>query len=282
MHAEAKHKGGKTVVEEEIWSCKECDYQANDIEMFNNHCIETGHSECKYDLKCKKCKEVFDSDDELIEHRRKEHPSSKVCWDFPECPRKEKCLYAHKEHNIEATIQVEQENTEETQKQEKCYLCNKTFNSKRELSNHIKVEHKTYQPCRNFPNNSCAYQDDCRFNHVVLEEGTHICFKCGKTEASKTALMKHVKETHGSIPCFKFKSGNCRFNESSCMFSHASVVPCVPQPNAPPARAEFQQDFPQAWQAKPPDQQQLITKVVMEVMNVMMPQIIELVIQKMN
>ena len=280
VHIEAKHRA-KVVVEEEIWSCKECDYQANNIETFNNHCIETGHSECKYDLKCKKCKEVFNSEDELIEHRRKEHPSSKVCRDFPNCPRKEKCLHIHKEQNIEVISSVEQETTEETQKQEKCYLCNKTLKSKRELSNHIKVEHKTYQPCRNFVNNSCTYNDDCRFNHVILEEGTQICFKCGKIETSKTALMKHVKETHGSIPCTKFKNGICRFNESSCIFSHTNVVPCDPQQNAPPT-IESQQDFPQAWQVKPPDQQQLITKVVTEVMNQMMPQIIELVLQKLN
>ena len=43
-----------------------------------------------------------------------------------------------------------------------------------------------------------------------------------------------------------------------------------------------EQDFPQAWQAKPPDNTDLVTKVVMSVMKEMMPLIIDQVKQSLS
>ena len=50
-------------------------------------------------------------------------------------------------------------------------------------------------------------------------------------------------------------------------------------PNAPSLPRRTEQDFPQAWQAKPPDNTDLVTKIVMRVMKEMIPVIIDQVKQ---
>ena len=278
VHVEAKHKTAEQT-QEEIWSCKQCDFQSSSNEAFNNHCIESGHSECKYDLKCKKCKEVFSSEDELVEHRRSKHPTTKKCNDYPNCPKKEKCLYIHTEPPTEA---VNNSETTPQTPQHNCYVCDNTFTTKPELNSHIKTKHRNYKPCRNFASGTCGFDTDCIYNHIILDENAQICYKCGSIETSKTLLHQHVKQNHGNIPCLRFRSGTCGYN-SSCMFSHEprASAPASAQ-SVPPSAPQLVQDFQQAWQPKPPDQTQVMTQIITEVMTEMIPQIIQKVNQRMQ
>ena len=97
--------------EESSWTCTGCDFQSNVMEDFAKHCIETGHENCHHDSKCKTCKQTFPTYDAVIEHRRVEHPSTKKCKDFRNCPKGDTCLYIHEEQNME----VETVNPETTQ-----------------------------------------------------------------------------------------------------------------------------------------------------------------------
>ena len=143
------------------------------------------------------------------------------------------------------------------------------FNDKRDLLVHIKDAHKSFKPCRDYPNGSCeSSSESCRYNHIVLGENDHICFKCGHTTTTKTLLMNHVKENHGDIPCTRFQKNECRFNSTSCMFSHrvvtqeteaseslATAVTSRPAPQ--------QQGFRQAVLGhKPPDHTQMKQKLL--------------------
>ena len=102
----------------------------------------------------------------------------------------------------------------------KCYQCDIDFESEKEVKSHIRNNHKTYKPCKNFAANQCQYADDeYSFNHVILQQDQHICFKCGNKYSSKTEMMNHVKEKHGDIICHRFLKNQCPHN-NRCLFSH--------------------------------------------------------------
>ena len=129
-----------------------------------------------------------------------------------------------------------------------CNNCNMTFTSRNDLNKHIVENHKSFKPCRNFANNTCEFDEDCRFNHIIPADNEHYCYKCETKETSKTLLMKHIKETHGGEPCKRFKEGRCSFG-SRCIFSHTSTpAPSVMRsstktgPEAPLTNSY--QDFP--------------------------------------
>ena len=53
-----------------------------------------------------------------------------------------------------------------------CDKCEKQFPNVLDLKTHIRSEHQTFRPCRNFAGKSaedtCTYGDKCNFNHVQL------------------------------------------------------------------------------------------------------------------
>ena len=105
-----------------------------------------------------------------------------------------------------------------------CNLCNITFQLKRELNKHNKENHRTfYKPCRNFPSNNCQYNTECNFYHVVLNQGEHICYKCGDVFENKTHMMNHIKSVHGDEICKRFIENKCTFGER-CFFKHISTA----------------------------------------------------------
>ena len=122
------------------------------------------------------------------------------------------------------------------------------FPSKNDLNGHIKETHKTHKPCNKFPGNRCEYDDDeCRYRHIILQQGEHICYKCGEITTSRTNIMNHIKEIHGNILCHKFLLNKCTYF-SRCLYSHSGTPgQCVERT---PARemvtpsAPLEEDFP--------------------------------------
>ena len=158
----------------------------------------------------------------------------------------------------------------------KCKMCQQAFKSRRELNSHIRTNHKSFKPCRDFANNRCGYDGECWFNHVILDENTHICFKCGKVETTKTLLMNHIKNNHGDIPCVKFRNNTCRFSSNACIFSHE--LPHEPRTNAFSTHLNREADFPQAWQVQPPDQCTDIIKKVISALPMILEQVLPQII----
>ena len=61
----------------------------------------------------------------------------------------------------------------------KCYQRDLDFESEKEVKSHIRNNHKTYKACKNFVANQCQYaEDECSFNHIILQLDQHLCFKC--------------------------------------------------------------------------------------------------------
>ena len=124
---------------------------------------------------------------------------------------------------------------------QKCSQCELSFSSKEEMEQHLK-QHKSYKPCRNFRSNSCELNEVCPFEHIILEQGQHICYKCGSITISKTKLMKHIKDKHGNEVCHKFLENKCDFG-SRCLFRHTGLPVQNVDLDSTPARHTMQ-DFP--------------------------------------
>ena len=108
----------------------------------------------------------------------------------------------------------------------KCNICGMESQTKSELIDHIKI-HKSYKPCQNYAMNKCEREsEECRYKHIILPPGVHVCYKCGVTSSSKTDIIKHIKAKHGNEICHNFLLKRCEFQ--NCMFSHSSTnAQCV-------------------------------------------------------
>ena len=249
----------------------------NPDEMVCHLRCEDGQCKCK-DIKhfsCTLCTEKFRDHPELLKHRKEKHPSTKDCRHGGECKDKSLCRFKHEEamevtEGEEPEFQAGEDVEMEPQEQShKCNSCGTMFNNKKDLTKHIGENHKTFQPCRNFPNSNCEFDGECRFNHVVLGENEHICFKCGHITTNKTLLMKHIKEHN--IPCMKYQKKECRYSSTSCIFSHevetqvgraseSQATPVAPAASRPVTQ---QQDFRQAVVGhKPPDHSAVKNKLL--------------------
>ena len=130
----------------------------------------------------------------------------------------------------------------------RCNKCKENFMEKHELRKHISAEHPTFKPCRNYKGpsdeNSCSFGSKCDYNHIVVEEGTHICWECGQLFTRRGELMSHRKHTHGvSVICRKLREpGGCDRTNEECWYSHAK------QKQQPIETTE--QDFPKLSQNK--------------------------------
>ena len=98
--------------------------------------------------------------------------------------------------------------------------CEMVFENKNNLDTHILDKHKSRKPCKYFASNSCEYDDECRFNHIILKQGEQICYKCGKIFDRKSSLLNHIKNNHDD-PCLKHSLGKCTYG-SRCVFKHTT------------------------------------------------------------
>ena len=97
------------------------------------------------------------------------------------------------------------------------------FETRRELDVHIIDEHKSHKPCRNFADNSCEYtENSCRFNHIILKQRHHLCYKCGDILARKSLLLGHIRKTHQDT-WLKYLEGNCTYG-IRCVYKHTNTI----------------------------------------------------------
>ena len=75
-----------------------------------------------------------------------------------------------------------------------CKNCEQVFDEKNKLRKHMKDQHPSFKPCKNYP--ECSYGDQCDFYHIIMDENTLICWECGQIFSEKSALMMHRKTSH--------------------------------------------------------------------------------------
>ena len=100
-----------------------------------------------------------------------------------------------------------------------CDQCGKNFITDKELTSHIKDNHKTYKPCDYFVENRCEQSNtNCRYHHIKIKQGEQICFKCGLVFTLKPQLIDHIRELHGNVIFHRFLRDECK--QKRCFFSH--------------------------------------------------------------
>ena len=109
------------------------------------------------------------------------------------------------------------------QNQMKCHICDNRFNSEQDFNHHMKETHTTYKQCDYFQEDCCEAVN-CRYYHVKMQEGQHICYKCAKLFSSKRDMINHIIEKHSNVICHKFLRNKC--NVRKCFFNH--IIPSAP------------------------------------------------------
>ena len=134
---------------------------------------------------CEKCDSIFINKPALQEHNKIYHTEiSQTKSNVQSCSHCEegfntsKCSYqtGNRDELVKHIYKAHR-----IQVQEKCTQCDKTFSTEIELSQHIKENHKSHKPCDYFKEDRCNLdEEECRFKHIKLKTGEHICFTCGK------------------------------------------------------------------------------------------------------
>ena len=159
------------------------------------------------------------------------------------------------------------------ERKDKCGFCNQIFNSKKQLLDHKKSEHKTYQPCRNLQN--CPWGEDCLYNHNPVKENVFLCYQCGDEFETRHKMMIHRKTTHEGKVCRDFLKGNCRF--TPCWYPHV-------ENNQQGFQNSRQERAPPRPQIQVQPQQQTLTVIMQQLQQqmAMMQQQQQLMITRMN
>ena len=188
-----------------------CSFQCETQEELQHH-IEIKHRS-KIHLQCTVCNIVFINLDNLAKHMKLSHKKS-----------------------------------EDDEMHYSCHSCPEKFKTKNEVDIHINEDHISYKPWRNFATNNCEYNEECRFEHIVLKKGEHICYKCGLKFTNKSVLLNHIKNIHNDL-CLKHLEGKCTYG-SRCVYKHAEtnsldVVRNFKNIQLPVPEINSHMDFPQ-------------------------------------
>ena len=182
------------------------------------------------DLKCKVCAQEFTFKTQLKLHMREAHRMLREEWKDIQTDNnilevqtegggENECSVCLLKYNTSEALDRHIKAVHSNNPENTCRFCGIQFPSKNVLKNHVTAEHKTFKPCNKFASNNCEYDDECRYQHIILEGTQEICFTCGEMFRNKTDMMKHVKATHGGEPCMRFDEGNCEYG-NKCLFNH--------------------------------------------------------------
>ena len=171
-----------------------------------NHNSEIGSQSCS------QCCETFCNKQALAVHTEKHEDGDHNCI---KCDFQGNSKEALKKHKTNKHVKISEHI---------CKFCEMKFIFRYQLTSHILENHGTYKPCSNFAKNNCEFDSECRFNHIIIEDGNYICFECGNIFNNKTFMMKHIAEKHSSILCNKFASGRCTYG-SRCIYKHEAQEP---------------------------------------------------------
>ena len=193
-------------------------------------------------FKCDICGKIRNTkskmDKHMSDHKEDMEDGPYTCSKYPYQTRGKADLVKH--ISIAHGIQIK----------EKCNQCDKMFVTQRELSQHIKENHKSHKPCDYFKDR-CDLDEECRYKHIKLNPGEQTCFICGKIFISKREMLSHIRERHGNTLCHRYLRNECTVRR--CLFSHRSstATNVVIRPLEARAPAPPSQDFPNLHATRP-------------------------------
>ena len=148
---------------------------------------------------CSICKEKFNTEDELQEHRVRHKKDGD--WNCNDCAFQTNSKDSLKLH-LESTHHSSQLIPMPENQKFNCNLCESKFYNKMKLEEHKQRTHKSFKPCKNLPN--CSYGQECIFNHNKINRDMFLCYECGIEEKTLSDLMIHRKNKHVVNDCLKY------------------------------------------------------------------------------
>ena len=144
------------------YNCDDCPFQGDNYSELKKHLERSQHRPSEQREICYTCENEFQGYFQLMNHRKIEHPSSKICRYFKtnSCLfDKNDCWYKHPSEE-EVLKQIKQDELP-------CKECDKTFNEQKELREHMKVNHVgSVRNCRDYENGRCERSNaKCWFIH---------------------------------------------------------------------------------------------------------------------
>ena len=143
------------------FNCDDCPYQGSSRSELRKHVKITKHCPSSYIETCYTCKNEFPTYWDLMNHRKKEHPSKRVCRYFKEGTcifEDEECWWNHFPKNEQSNLEIFSH---------PCQQCDTFFKTQTELLKHKKIKHSsTSSKCWDFMNGTCELSENsCLFRH---------------------------------------------------------------------------------------------------------------------
>ena len=168
VEAKCNPKATQTTLldEELIFPCQLCVYNAAnemDLRVHMDYGHDLDDDILLSNLKCKVCKTIFKSKQDLMNHIKTTHEDTLSNCKFYQnntCKFNEKsCWFVHKKNVLQEL---------------KCRYCEHTFNSKSGVMFHQKKNHEDKIPmCKNHIQSKCKYRHKCWFTHPAMEKANH-------------------------------------------------------------------------------------------------------------
>ena len=127
-----------------------------------------------------------------------------------------------------------------------CKCCHESFNSKQQLSNHIKGDHPKYYQCK---------ECDHRFKqsselelHLITEHSVkkkYSCDVCKSEFVFKWRLQKHIKNHNAAVikTCHFFNNKKtCPFSKIGCTILHQRADKCKFSENSSMSKCQFRHE----------------------------------------
>ena len=160
----------KTITENSIDEHIHCNTPRCSDEEFQTVSQNKNSKEGKF--VCRSCKEKFEAKWQLMNHRRDNHPTDKMCFYDAEdkCSfSASQCWYKHKENRRSTTSETRSSNQQI--KELKCFTCQNKFANVPSLMEHRKQNHiETVKPCSKYVDGKCDRGQKCWYLHETLEE----------------------------------------------------------------------------------------------------------------
>ena len=163
-HTEVKHNEiRKRKIKE--YNCSDCSFQGENSLELKKHTARSGHNPCEYKEQCYTCDKEFSNYFHLMNHRKEEHPSNKICRYFlkKECIwDANACWYKH--------VNESEEMETETSPGISCDKCEKRFVENKDFRMHMKKQHPSLVArCIKFRAGTCDMtSESCWFLHEEL------------------------------------------------------------------------------------------------------------------
>ena len=160
MHIKTNHMENKKQTKQ--FNCEDCSFQGTTSLELKKHTKITYHNPSPYTEQCHTCSKEFKSYKEMMDHRKIEHPSKRLCRYFKEGTcifENEKCWWRHSSKLEEPLENLFPHN---------CQGCEMIFKTQNEMMKHKKREHRhLVSKCQKFMQGICDLNENsCWFLHT--------------------------------------------------------------------------------------------------------------------